>query len=125
MKMYDFARPSRQHLLGYLLVAPAVLMVGLIIMYPLFISIDLSFQDVKLPRIGENRKPFTFKNYEKLFASSDPPGIQNPTCTGRAKRDSSGNKWCVEERLRDRKGEQSLRTYNREQQRERIYHPDS
>lgn len=69
--MFDFGRPSRQHLLGYLLVFPAVLMVLLIIIYPLYISIDLSFQDVKLPRIGADRKPFTFKNYERLFQSSE------------------------------------------------------
>ena len=46
-------------------------MVILIIAYPLFISFDLSLQDVKLPRIGETRKPFTFKNYQKLFNSSE------------------------------------------------------
>lgn len=71
MRRFDLARPSRQHLLGYILLTPAVLMVLIIIAYPLFISIDLSLQDVKLPRIGETRKPFTFKNYEKLFNSSE------------------------------------------------------
>ena len=71
LSRFDLARPSRQHILGYLLLTPAVLMVLLIIAYPLVVSIDLSLQDVKLPRIGETRKPFTFKNYEKLFASSE------------------------------------------------------
>ncbi|MGI9502749.1 MAG: carbohydrate ABC transporter permease [Geminicoccaceae bacterium] len=70
-KRFDLARPSRQHILGYLLLTPAVLMVLLIIAYPLIISIDLSLQDVKLPRIGETRKPFTFKNYERLFTSGE------------------------------------------------------
>lgn len=67
----DLARPSRRHILGYLLLAPAVFMVALIIIYPLFVSIDLSFQNVKLARIGAARKPFTFANYEKLFLSPD------------------------------------------------------
>jgi len=69
-RFFDLARPSRQHLLGYLLLAPAVIMVAFIIIYPLIISIDLSFQDVKLAKIGDAGKPFTTKNYEKLF--SDP-----------------------------------------------------
>lgn len=71
VRMFDLARPSRQHLLGYILMAPAVLLVALIIIYPLVISIDLSFQDVKLPRIGAPRKPFTLANYEKLFTSAE------------------------------------------------------
>ena len=70
-RRFDLARPSRQHLLGYILLAPAVILVALIIIYPLFISLDLSFQNVKLARIGADRKPFTFANYEKLFASPD------------------------------------------------------
>lgn len=70
-RIFDLARPSRQHLLGYILMAPAVMLVALIIIYPLVISIDLSFQDVKLPRIGAPRKPFTTANYEKLFTSPE------------------------------------------------------
>lgn len=69
-KLFDLARPSRQHLLGYLLLAPAVIMVALIIIYPLIISFDLSFQDVKLAKIGDDRKPFTLVNYQKLLSDS-------------------------------------------------------
>lgn len=69
-KFLDLARPSRQHLLGYILLAPAVLLVGLIIIYPLVLSVDLSLQSVKLPRPGQ-RAPFTFANYEKLFSSPE------------------------------------------------------
>lgn len=68
---HDLARPSRQHLLGYILLTPAVLMVLLVIIYPLAVAVDLSFQDVKIPRIGSARKPFTTANYERLFASPD------------------------------------------------------
>lgn len=70
-KFLDLARPSRQHLLGYILLAPAVLLVGLIILYPLIVSIDLSFQEVKLARIGAARKSFSLANYEKLFTSPE------------------------------------------------------
>lgn len=67
----DLARPSRQHLLGYILLTPAVLLVALIIIYPLIISVDLSLQNVKMPRIGAARKAFTLANYEKLFTSPE------------------------------------------------------
>lgn len=70
-KFFDLARPSRRHLLGYILLAPAVILVGLVIVYPLIISIDLSFQQVKLPRIGAERKPFSTANYERLLASPE------------------------------------------------------
>lgn len=69
-KLFDLARPSRQHLLGYILLAPAVIMVALIIIYPLIISFDLSFQDVKLAKIGDDRKPFTLINYQKLLSDA-------------------------------------------------------
>ncbi|GHC76504.1 carbohydrate ABC transporter permease [Limoniibacter endophyticus] len=67
----DLARPSRRHWLGYILLAPAVLLVALIILYPLIISVDLSFQQVKLVRLDAARKPFTLANYERLFTSPD------------------------------------------------------
>ena len=70
-RFFDLARPSRQHLLGYILLAPAVIMVAFIIIYPLIISIDLSFQDVKLTKIGDDRKPFTTINYQKLLSDPD------------------------------------------------------
>ncbi|POR53118.1 carbohydrate ABC transporter membrane protein 1 (CUT1 family) [Bosea psychrotolerans] len=67
----DLARPSRRHWLGYLLLAPAVLLIGLIIVYPLFVSVDLSFQNVNIARLDQPRRPFTTANYERLFASED------------------------------------------------------
>ncbi|EKF43112.1 sugar ABC transporter transmembrane protein [Nitratireductor indicus C115] len=69
-KLLDLARPSRQHLLGYILLAPAVLLVGLIVVYPLLMSIDLSLQNVKLPRPGQHA-PYTVANYSKLFSSQE------------------------------------------------------
>lgn len=67
----DLARPSRRHWLGYLLLAPAVLLIALIIVYPLFVSVDLSFQNVNIARLDQPRRPFTTANYERLFASED------------------------------------------------------
>lgn len=67
----DLARPSRQHWLGYILLAPAVLLIAAIIVYPLIVSIDLSFQNVGIARLDHPRRPFTTGNYERLFASPD------------------------------------------------------
>ena len=70
-RMFDLARPSRRHWLGYLLLAPAVLLIGAIIVYPLFVSIDISFQNVGIARLDQPRRPFTLDNYQRLFASED------------------------------------------------------
>src|SRR5690606_38893343 len=70
-RLFDLARPSRQHWLGYILLTPAVILIALIIVYPLFVSLDLSFQKVGLARIGAPRKAFTLDNYERLFSSPD------------------------------------------------------
>jgi multiple sugar transport system permease protein len=67
----DLARPSRQHWLGYLLLAPAVLLIAAIIVYPLIVSVDLSFQNVGIARLDQPRRPFTTANYERLIASPD------------------------------------------------------
>lgn len=70
-RFLDLARPSRQHLLGYILLAPAVLLVIAIILWPLVLAVDLSFQEVKIPRMGAARKPFSLENYHWLFSSSE------------------------------------------------------
>lgn len=71
LRFLDLARPSRQHYLGYLLLLPAVALVALIIIYPLFVSLDLSFQKVGMATLSAPRKPFTLQNYEKLFTSPE------------------------------------------------------
>lgn len=70
-RILDLARPSRQHWLGYLLLVPAVLLIGAIIVYPLFVSVDLSFQNVGIARLDQPRRPFTLDNYARLFQSPD------------------------------------------------------
>ncbi len=71
LRFLDLARPSRQHWLGYLLLRLPVALVALIIVYPLFVSLDLSFQKSAWRRSAHPRKPFTLENYQKLFTSPD------------------------------------------------------
>ncbi|MDK1493204.1 sugar ABC transporter permease [Sinorhizobium sp. 7-81] len=71
LRFLDLARPSRQHWLGYLLLLPAVALVALIIVYPLFVSLDLSFQKIGMATLNAPRRPFTLENYGKLFTSPD------------------------------------------------------
>ena len=42
-----------------------MLLIGLIIVYPLFVSVDLSFQNVNIARLDQPRRPFTTANYER------------------------------------------------------------
>lgn len=64
-------RPSRQHWLGYLLMLPAVLLIAALILYPLLVSVDLSFQNINIARISDPRRPWTTLNYDRLLASSE------------------------------------------------------
>jgi multiple sugar transport system permease protein len=64
-------RPSRQHWLGYLMLLPAALLVAALILYPLLVSVDLSFQNVNIARIGDARRPWTTANYQRLFEGSE------------------------------------------------------
>ena len=68
---WTLSRPGNHAKLGYLLLLPAVLMILAIIVYPLVLSVDLSFQDVKIARIGAARKDWTLLNYQRLFASPE------------------------------------------------------
>jgi multiple sugar transport system permease protein len=72
---FDFslglARPSRQHWLGYLLLLPAVALIALVLVYPLVVSLDLSFQNVGMVSLGAPRRPFTIANYQRLFSSDE------------------------------------------------------
>lgn len=70
-RFFDLARPSRQHLVGYILLAPAVLLVAAIIVWPLILAVDLSFQQVRIPRMGAPRGAFSTANYAWLFNSSE------------------------------------------------------
>ena len=68
---FDLASPKNSHVLGYLLLLPAGLLISAIIIYPLMLSLDISFQEVKIPRPGGDRKPWTTVNYAELAGSSE------------------------------------------------------
>ena len=59
-------RPSHRHWLGHLLLAPGLLVTLILIVYPLTLALDLSFQRVRLMRVGAPRLPFTIDNYLRL-----------------------------------------------------------
>ena len=67
----DLSSPRHANKLGYILLTPAVLLIFVILIYPILLSLDLSLQDVGIPRIGEDRKPFTLDNYKRLFGSAE------------------------------------------------------
>jgi len=53
------------------LLLPALLLTASIIVYPIISAVDLSFQDVKISKVGRERSPWTLDNYDKLFHSDD------------------------------------------------------
>lgn len=69
--MIDFSAPRHRSKFGYLLLAPAVILMALIIVYPILLSVDISFQDVRIARIGGESEPWTLRNYEWLFTSEE------------------------------------------------------
>lgn len=68
---FNLWSPSNRHLVAYLLMAPALIMTLLIIVYPLITAADLSFQTIRITQIGKGRLPFTLENYTRLFSSGE------------------------------------------------------
>lgn len=68
--MIDFSSPRHRTKFGYLLLAPAVLLMALIIVFPILLSVDISLQDVRVARIGDS-EPRTFENYDWLVNSGE------------------------------------------------------
>ncbi|RVV99458.1 sugar ABC transporter permease [Mesobaculum littorinae] len=69
--MIDFSSPRHRAKFGYLLLAPAVIMMALIIIYPILLSVDISLQDVRIARVGGDREPWTLENYRWLTSSAE------------------------------------------------------
>lgn len=63
-------RPSKRRWLGYVLLAPAVAVTLLLILYPLAVALNLSFQRVRIMRAGA-ATPYTLENYVRLAHSPD------------------------------------------------------
>ena len=69
--MIDFSAPRNRKPFGYLLLAPAVILMALIIVYPILLSVDVSLQDVRIARIGEDAQPRTLDNFRWLLGSHE------------------------------------------------------
>ncbi|WP_417522462.1 carbohydrate ABC transporter permease [Marinovum sp.] len=67
----DFSAPRHRAKFGYLLLAPAVLLMAAIIVYPILLSVNISLQDVRIARVGATGEPWTLKNYAWLFGSAE------------------------------------------------------
>lgn len=68
---FNLWSPKNRNLFAYILLLPALLLTASIIVYPILSAIDLSFQDVKISRVGRERTPWTLENYEKLFRADE------------------------------------------------------
>ena len=69
--LIDFSAPRNREAFGYLLLAPAVLLMAAIIVYPIILSVDISLQDVRIARIDRPAGDRSFDNYRWLLASHD------------------------------------------------------
>lgn len=64
-------RPSARGWLGMLLMGPSAIVVAFLIIYPLARALDLSFQKVRITRVGAARLPFTLDNYSRALGSAE------------------------------------------------------
>jgi multiple sugar transport system permease protein len=71
MKVFWLWRPTNRHWLGHLLLLPGLFVTALLVLYPLSLAFDLSFQRVRLMRAGGPSAPFTIDNYVRLAGSAD------------------------------------------------------
>jgi multiple sugar transport system permease protein len=69
--MIDFSAPRHRTKFGYLLLAPVMILMSLIIIYPILLSVNISLQDVRIARIGEQGEPWTLDNFRWLFGSGE------------------------------------------------------
>jgi multiple sugar transport system permease protein len=54
-----------------LLMGPAAIVVAFLIIYPLARALDLSFQKIRISRVGAARLPFTLDNYSRALGSDE------------------------------------------------------
>jgi multiple sugar transport system permease protein len=55
---------------AYVLMAPAILTIAVVVLYPTLTAIDISFRRVDIYTPGSARGPFTLTNYARLFGST-------------------------------------------------------
>ena len=64
-----FRRLLPRDLYPFVLISPTILVVFVIVVIPIFQSVDLSFRDVEIIRPNMDLGPLTLKNYQALLAS--------------------------------------------------------
>jgi multiple sugar transport system permease protein len=64
-------RPSARGWLGIILIGPSAIVVAFLVIYPLARALDLSFQKIRIARVGAARLPFTLENYSRALASDE------------------------------------------------------
>ena len=50
---------------------PSAIVVAFLVIYPLARALDLSFQKIRIARVGAARLPFTLENYSRALASDE------------------------------------------------------
>jgi multiple sugar transport system permease protein len=60
-----------QHLYPYALLAPTILVMLLLVIYPVGSAIDLSFRDVRIVQVGASLGEWTLANYRQLLSSPE------------------------------------------------------
>lgn len=62
-------RLRKGYFFPYLLLAPALIFLGLVILYPILSAMQLSFHEVDLFQVGAETTPVTLENFAKLLGS--------------------------------------------------------
>jgi multiple sugar transport system permease protein len=70
-RFYTLRRLWDRHLYAYALLAPTVLVMLALVLYPVGSAIDLSFRDIDIPQVGRDLGPHTLENYRQLFSSPE------------------------------------------------------
>ncbi|MCR8724642.1 carbohydrate ABC transporter permease [Frigidibacter sp. ROC022] len=68
--MIDFSSPRHRAKFGYMLLAPATILMAVIVVYPILLSVNISMQDVRIADIAKS-EPWTWKNYRWLVKSGE------------------------------------------------------
>ena len=64
-------RPGARGWLGILLMGPSAITVAFLIVFPLARALDLSFQKIRISRVGGARLPFTLDNYTRALGNDE------------------------------------------------------
>lgn len=71
MRPARLRRRNARFWLGMVLMGPSAIVVAFLIVFPLARALDLSFQKVRIARVGAARLPLTLDNYTRALASDE------------------------------------------------------